>query len=328
MLKRILVIQTASIGDVILATPVIEKLHLFYPDAQIDVLVKNGNQYLFTNHPFINSVIIWTKNRRKKRNFLWMLYDIRKNQYDAVINIQRFLSSGILTAFSGAKIRIGFSKNPLSWYFTSCFPHEIRESIHEADRNLILIEKLTDNTKSKPKLYPSAKDYKKVNCYKSQVYYTISPGSLWFTKKFPVDKWVEFVSKVDKNSSFIFLGSKADNDMCDKIIRLSGINNAINLSGHLSFLESAALMKDAKMNFTNDSAPMHFASAINAPVTAIYCSTVPSFGFGPLSDQSNIVEVRKKLSCRPCGLHGLKSCPKSHFKCAYDIDVSQLLELL
>ena len=328
MLKRILVIQTASIGDVILATPVIEKLHLFYPDAQIDVLVKNGNQYLFTNHPFINSVIIWTKNRRKKRNFLWMLYDIRKNQYDAVINIQRFLSSGILTAFSGAKIRIGFSKNPLSWYFTSFITHEIREGIHEVDRNLRLIEDLTDKTKARPMLYPSQNDYKKVSGYKSQVYYTISPGSIWFTKKFPVQKWIEFVSSIPKNSSILFLGSKEDHEMCDKIIRLSGIQNAINLSGHLSFLESAALMMDAKMNFTNDSAPMHLASAVNAPVTAIFCSTIPGFGFGPLSDQSNIVEIRKKLSCRPCGLHGLKSCPQKHFKCAMNIDVNQLTERL
>jgi ADP-heptose:LPS heptosyltransferase len=328
MLKKILVIQTASIGDVILATPLIEKLHVFYPDAQIDVLVKNGNQGLFSNHPFINSVIVWTKNRRKKRNFSWTLYDIRKSKYDAVINIQRFLSTGILTAFSGSKIRIGFSKNPLSLFFTSRIKHAILNGIHEVDRNLILIEKLTDNTKSKPKLYPSAKDHKKVNCYKNQVYYTISPGSLWFTKKFPVDKWVELVSKIDKNSSIIFLGSKADNEMCDKIIRLSGIKNVINLSGHLSFLESAALMMDAKMNFTNDSGPMHLASSVNAPVTVIFCSTIPGFGFGPLSDQSNIVEIRKKLSCRPCGLHGLKSCPKGHFRCALDINVNQLIELL
>jgi ADP-heptose:LPS heptosyltransferase len=242
--------------------------------------------------------------------------------------MQRFLSTGILTAFSGAKNRTGFSKNPLSRFFTSRIAHKINEGIHEVDRNLILIEKLTDDTKTKIKLYPSARDYKQVNSYKSQVYYTISPGSLWFTKKFPVDKWVEFASRIDKNSNIIFLGSKTDNEMCDKIIRKSGLKKAINLSGHLSFLESAALMKDAKMNFTNDSAPMHLASSVNAPVTVIFCSTIPGFGFGPLSDQSYIVEVQKKLACRPCGLHGLKECPKNHFKCAYNIDVNQLLEHL
>ena len=328
MPKKFLVIQTASIGDVILATPVIEKLHLFYPDSQIDILIRKGNQDLFTNHPFIHEVITWNKKTRKKRNFLWTLYDIRKNRYDAVINIQRFLSTGILTAFSGAKIRTGFSKNPLSLFFTVRIRHQINDGVHEIDRNLRLIENLTDSARVRPKLYPSQKDISKINGYKSQVYYTVSPGSIWFTKKFPLQKWIEFISRIPRDSGILFLGSKEDHEMCDKIIMNSGHKNSINLSGHLSFLESAAIMQNAKMNFTSDSAPMHLASAVNAPVAAIFCSTIPAFGFGPLSDDSHVVEVKKKLSCRPCGLHGLKSCPKGHFKCAYDIDVSQLMEHL
>lgn len=327
-LKKILVIQTASIGDVILATPVIEKLHHFFPDAKIDLLIKKGNEGLFVGHPFLNSVIIWNKANRKYRNFGWILYDIRKNHYDAVINIQRFMSTGILTAFSGAKIRIGFSKNPFSIFFTTRINHEIHEGIHEVDRNLLLIEKLTDSSKMKPVLYPSSIDNKKVSSYKSSVYYTISPGSLYPTKHFPSKKWIELMTKMDKDSQVIFLGSEAENVMCDKIIRFSGHKHSINMAGHLTFLESAALMKDAKMNFTNDSAPMHLASSVNAPVTAIYCSTIPGFGFGPLSDQSYIVEVREKLACRPCGLHGLKSCPEKHFKCALNIEINQLTEHL
>jgi len=102
----------------------------------------------------------------------------------------------------------------------------------------------------------------------------------------------------------------------------------INLSGKLSFLESAALMQGAVMNFVNDSAPMHMASAMNAPVTAVYCSTVPSFGFGPLSDKSFVVETLEKLSCRPCGLHGYKDCPQGHFKCAYSIANKKLQSVL
>jgi heptosyltransferase-2 len=102
----------------------------------------------------------------------------------------------------------------------------------------------------------------------------------------------------------------------------------INLCGQLSFLESAALMKEAVMSYVNDSAPMHFASAVNAAVTAVYCSTLPSFGFGPLSDTSRIVEIDYNLYCRPCGLHGRKQCPEGHFKCAYDIKAGQLVASL
>ena len=93
------------------------------------------------------------------------------------------------------------------------------------------------------------------------------------------------------------------------------------LSGELTLLQSAALMKDAQMNYVNDSAPLHIASAMNAPVTAFFCSTVPAFGFTPLSDNSKIVEV-KNLECRPCGLHGHKVCPKGNFKCGNEIEMS------
>lgn len=63
-------------------------------------------------------------------------------------------------------------------------------------------------------------------------------------------------------------------------------------------------MHDAQMNYVNDSAPMHLASAMNAPTAAIFCSTIPEFGFGPLSDDSRVIQIQKPLACRPCGLHG------------------------
>ena len=75
------------------------------------------------------------------------------------------------------------------------------------------------------------------------------------------------------------------------------------------------------MNYVNDSAPLHIASAMNAPVTVYFCSTEPSFGFGPLSDNKTIVEVKEKLNCRPCGLHGKESCPKGHFNCGLKIEI-------
>jgi ADP-heptose:LPS heptosyltransferase len=328
MLSKILLIQTASIGDVILATSLLEKLHFSYPEAKIDFLIKKGNEGLFTGHPFINNLILWNKETHKKRNLGWILHDIRKENFDAVINLQRFASTGILTAFSGSKIRIGFSKNPISLFFTTRVKHEIRDGVHEIDRNLELIRRLTDDKRIRPRLYPTNGDNKKFSNIRNDIFYTVSPGSLWFTKKFPQEKWIEFVRLIDKERFVFFLGSKGDHPVCEEIIRLSGHKNSVNMSGHLTLLESASLMKGARMNYTNDSAPMHLASAVDAPVTVVYCSTIPDFGFGPLSTNSNIVEVTEKLSCRPCGLHGRRSCPEKHFKCAFDIRTDQLTEHL
>ena len=94
----------------------------------------------------------------------------------------------------------------------------------------------------------------------------------------------------------------------------------INLAGKLSLMQSAALIKNAKRNFVNDSGPLHLASAMNAPVSDFFCSTTPLFGFGPLSDDSEIIEV-ENLSCRPCGLHGHKECPMGNFRCGNELKI-------
>jgi heptosyltransferase-2 len=325
-LNKILVIQTASIGDVILATPVIEKLHAFFPEANIDFLLKKGNESLFNRHPFLHNVLIWDKSKEKYKNLYRLLKYIRANNYDAIVNIQRFATSGLLTTFSGAKYKIGFNKNPFSIFFTESVKHKIKSgNMHETIRNQRLVVSITNDEFFPVKLYPSKKDAAHMSQYKTAKYITVSPASLWFTKQFPKERWIDFVSKLEKELVVYFLGSKKDYEFCNEIILMSGHRKSMNLAGKLSFLESAELMKSAAMNFMNDSAPMHLASAVNAPTTVIFCSTVTDFGFGPLSTDSIVVEKKEKLDCRPCGLHGHKACPQKHFKCALDIDMNELI---
>src|SRR5437773_4709820 len=142
MPSKFLIIQTAFIGDVVLATGIIEKLHQYFPDAQIDFLVRKGNESLLKDHPYLNEVLTWDKKKKKYLN-LWKLYQlIRSRKYDKVINVQRFAASGFLTAFSGAKERIGFDKNPFSWFFSKKIKHIISKDEvikHEISRNNDLV---------------------------------------------------------------------------------------------------------------------------------------------------------------------------------------------
>ncbi len=321
--KSFLVIQTAFIGDVILATAIVEKIHQFYPDATIDFLLRKGNESLLVNHPFIREVIVFDK-QNKYRNLFLVIRKIRRTKYEVLLNVQRFATTGIITFFSGAKTKIGFDKNPLAVFFTTMVKHQVGQ-IHEIERNQKLIEKLTDSKAAMPRLYPSSGDYDSVKVYQTSSYYCIAPTSVWFTKQWPAEKWIELIQRSHKPVRSIFLlGASSDHIVCESIRLASGVSSVINLAGKLSFLQSAALMKNAKMNFVNDSAPMHLASAMNAPVTVIYCSTVPSFGFGPLSSNSTVIETKEKLDCRPCGLHGFKDCPKGHFKCAQTIAIDSV----
>ena len=143
-----------------------------------------------------------------------------------------------------------------------------------------------------------------ISIYTGKPFITISPASVWFTKQYPPLKWAAFIDKLPKQTSVYLLGGIGDRSLCEAVIQMTNSGSTFNLAGELTFLQSAAIMKHARMNYVNDSAPMHFASAMNAPVTAVYCSTIPAFGYGPLSDISYIVEKQGPLYCRPCGLHG------------------------
>ena len=326
-MQRFLVIQTAFTGDVVLATAILEKLHDFFPGAQIDLLVRKGNEGLLLDHPFLHETIVWDKKINKKKNLFSLLKKVRKNKYDTVINLQRFASTGILTAFSGAKEKIGFDKNPFSFLFTKKIKHDLCNGKHEVERNNELIAQITDDTFTRPRLYPSAKNYEEIKKYIYQPYVCITPASVWFTKQYPLDKWVDLIDHFPVDYNIYLLGGKEDEVLCNEIKNTS-INKKVEvLAGKLSFLSSAALMENAAMNYTNDSAPLHFASAMDAPVASIFCSTIPGFGFYPLSATSIIIETKEKLSCRPCSLHGLKACPLGHFKCARTIETSLLLQL-
>lgn len=324
-MQKFLIIQTAFIGDVVLATALLEKLHAFFPDARIDFLVRKGNEALLAGHPWLHTVLVWDKKEGKLKNLWKMGRTIRRTGYDKVINVQRFAATGLLTAFSGAAGTAGFEKNPLSRWFSRRVPHRVG-GFHEVERNQLLIEDLTDKVPGRPRLYPTAGDEEKVRLYKVGRYITVSPASVWFTKQYPKEKWVEFLRVLPAEYRVYLLGAPGDKQLCAHIVAESG--RGTDLSGQLSFLQSAALMKGAVMNYVNDSAPMHFASAVNAPVTAVYCSTIPGFGFGPLSDIKFIVEIKEPLDCRPCGLHGYNACPKGHFNCAYKIEAAQLLQTL
>jgi heptosyltransferase-2 len=325
--QRVLIIQTAFIGDVILSTSLIEKLHSHNPDAQIDFLLRKGNEGVLKGHPLIKNLWIWDKKGGKYKNLLKLLSKVRSRNYDLVVNLQRFATTGLFTAFSGGKIKVGFDKNPFSFLFSKRIKHEIGIE-HEVQRNLKLISEFTNDEFVKPKIYPGPEDLDFVAAYKSEKYICIAPGSVWFTKQYPKEKWIELTDQLPEDMKVYLLGGSSDVSISEGIIAGSGNKKIESLIGKLSLLQSAALMRDAEMNFVNDSGPMHLASAVNAKTVAIYCSTVPSFGFGPLADQSSIVQTKVDLPCKPCGLHGYPQCPLGHFKCAYTIEVGQLLNKL
>ncbi|MCS6968228.1 MAG: glycosyltransferase family 9 protein [Cytophagales bacterium] len=292
---------------------------------RIDFLLRKGNESLLENHPYIYRLWVWDKQKNKYFNMARLIYQLRHQKYDHVINVHRFATSGLLAVLSGAKEISGFVKNPFSVFFTHCFAHPFGDGTHEIERNQQLISYLTDSVPALPRLYPQEKHYQQAAAFQQSPYVCIAPASVWFTKQFPVSKWIELIDKIPDYFHILLIGGKQDWDLCENICRNVKRKNIENVAGKLNLLASAALMQGAVMNYVNDSAPMHLASAVNAPVCAVFCSTVPEFGYGPLSDKKFVIQTTEELPCRPCGVHGRRSCPQKHFRCANSIQVEKII---
>lgn len=314
-------IQTAFLGDVILSTCIAENLHVLNKEVEVHYLVKKGNESLLDNHPCIQRIYCFNKSMGKRKEFSRLIPLLKAEGYDEVFNLHRFASSAWIAFRTRARVRVGFQKNPLSFLYTSSVEHEFKADWHEVDRNNKLLEKIYPGRHlvRRPSLYPSEGHLKAVEHLKKEPFVCIAPASVWHTKAMPEKKWVELGKRIPVGTKVYLIGGPQDRELCDQIAGDIGAS-ATSLAGQLKLQESIALMKGAQRVFVNDSGPMHMASSVNVPTTAFFCSTSPQFGFGPLADDRKIIEV-KELSCKPCGLHGHKACPKGHFKCGHEIKV-------
>lgn len=333
--KTILVIQTAFIGDTILASQFARAVKEQFPEARIHFLLRKGNESVIQGLTSIEKVWVWDKQGGKVKNLFRLIRDLRQIRFDMVFNLHRHFNSGLITALMKSPLKVGFKQNPLSFFYTHkvnhLIPHKTFTGVwHEVQRNLQLIQEvkpsfnIVDNSKIyKPELPLLEKHFSKVAPHIEGDYFVVAPASVWFTKAWSEHKYRELTAELAKRGRVLFIGAPTDKELCDRI--REGISNTENLCGGLNLLDSAALMKKAKRVFVNDSAPLHLASCVNAKTTAIFCSTVQEFGYTPLADDSVVVDVGNALSCRPCGLHGHKACPLGHFKCAEDIEIRAVL---
>jgi heptosyltransferase-2 len=327
--NKYLLIQTASIGDVVLISPVIESIHNYEPQSDICILTNTRGAELFHKHPFIKDVFVWNKKKNKYKNLLKIIKDLRKYKFKAVINFQRHLSTALIMGSMHSDKKITFKQSTFSWLFANeRFEHEWNKK-HEVDRNLTLIRNIVPEEYQvrKPKLY--IPDDIHVDLPPSP-YVCLSPYSLWYTKQMVVWRWIDLCENLIKlGYNVAILGGNEDVKKNNLFFKKFKINDHLyDFVGKLSLLETLYVISNAIITYSNDSAITHLASSVNAPIATIFCSTVPSFGFTPLSDNSFIIEPNIEILCRPCGMHGHQKCPKDLFICGNSFIIEQLLEPL
>jgi heptosyltransferase II len=335
--NKILIIQTAFIGDAILTLPLIQALKKSFPQSSIDVLVIPRAAELFAHHPAISSIIQYDKRGSDKglKGLRRMRSILRIRKYDLIIVPHRSLRSAILAWVSKPTAAIGFDRSAGRWLFKYIVRYN--SSLHEIERNLSLLEplKLPPLEPELPRLFHSNHDVQIVdamlrdyglNSYGKMV--AVAPGTVWNTKRWPAERFAALCEQVaSDNIAVILVGGREDEALCNEIRDFAHVKNVFTVAGKLSLLQSGELIRRCKVLLSNDSAPMHIAVAMGTPVVAIFGATVPEFGFAPRGPRDVVIET-KGLKCRPCSIHGGKTCPIKTFECMFSITTEVVVEIL
>lgn len=325
--KRVLILQTAFLGDVVLATPMAESIKNLHPEWEVDFLTTPESGALLENNPNISRILTYDKNKSERgvKGFLSKISEIEAGAYDIALIPHRSIRSAALVRFAGIPQRVGFDKSAGYFLFTERVKYE--NELHEVERNLKLVESLNLSvSKVKPRLYPSSNDLKKSEKIlkssaklKNRPIIAIAPGSIWPTKRWPIDNYIELAGMLVKDGfGVVVLGGEKDKALFKKI-SMEGVEV---FAGTTTLLESAALLKKCEALVTNDSAPLHFAVAVDTPVVAIFGATAPKFGFYPYNSDDIVIE--RELPCRPCAIHGGMKCPIGTFECMLDIGAEEV----
>jgi heptosyltransferase-2 len=344
--QKILIIRLSSIGDILLATPLLRALRKKFPAARLDFVVKAEFAEVLRHHPAIDKVYEldakggWPALKALGRR-------LRSERYEAIFDIHKNFRSRYLTRAArsprvfrhrklvfkrwllvNAKINLLRNAPPIfQRYLDAAAPLGLAEAQPLADgRWLELFWREQDEQIAEEALRAQ-------RWQPDQPLIGLAPGAGYFTKRWPAEYFGELAaSLIQRGHQIAILGGKQDVDLSKKIEEI--VEAAlrcharelplINLAGALSLLVSAAVIKRCRLLVANDSGLMHIAEAVGTPLVALFGSTTRELGFFPQLQASRLIE-NATLTCRPCSHLGHHQCPRRHFRCMRDITPEEVL---
>lgn len=325
MLEATLLVDTSFLGDVLCAEPLVRAAKAQFP-GPLDFLTSSGGAGMLAGHPDLRDVMVYDK-RGAQRGFSGMLRmakTLRANRYARVFCSHRSWRTALMLRLSGISERVCFDNASGSFLYSRSVAYP--QQLHEVERNLALIG---GGEWQRPRIFPTAAERARAaELVPDSGFVAIAPGSIWATKRWPEEHYAALVQMlITAGQRVVILGGPDDCALSERILELSarsfGLDprtfsestpRILDLCGKTNLRESYAVLERAACLVSNDSSPMHMGVAANIPVVAVFCSTVPAFGFAPRGDRDIVLEV-EGLACRPCGIHGHPTCLEKHFDC-------------
>ena len=294
---KILIIHTAFIGDIVLSTPLIQKLKDLYPKSEIDYLTLPTNQSVLYNNPNLNEIILYDKKGKDKgiKGFLKVLKILKQKKYDYAVIPHRFIKSILLAKLAKITDIVGFDVATGSSLLDKKVHYDMKK--HEVERLLNLVE--YEGKKIPVRIYPAKENFVKIEKMltisgytgkKEQKLILVAPGSQRPEKMWPIEKYREVIQKLKKNENYFIgiTGSKSEKELP---LNFEKDKNVIDFRGEISLVEFGALISKADVVVGNDSSPIHIASGFEKPfVIGIFGPGKRSLGFFPWTEKSNVIE--------------------------------------
>jgi ADP-heptose:LPS heptosyltransferase len=323
---KILVIRFSSIGDIVLTTPVLRAMKEQLPEVEIHYLTKKKFASLLENNPRIDRLITIEKSINE------VLPELKNEQYDLVVDLHKNVRTLALKTKLKRPSKSFDKLNFQKWLLVNTKKNHM-PNVNIVERYMETVSSLGVKADGQPcEFYISAEN--EVNAkdnlnLSSAKFLGVAIGAQFATKCLPIEKTVEILREI--NTPIVLLGGPEDEAKGNEIVALLPDKEIVNTCGKFNLQQSASIVRQASALLTHDTGLMHIATCFKVPIVSVWGNTVPEFGMYPYYPKNpelfSIHEV-KNLSCRPCSKIGFQACPKKHFKCMMEQDLSLIVDRL
>ncbi|GAB3989274.1 glycosyltransferase family 9 protein [Spirosoma daeguense] len=319
---KFLILQFASIGDVVLTSPVVRCLKRQVPNAEIHYCTRSEYASIIEFNPHISGTHYLSKN------VYTLVRALRSEQFDYVIDLQNSFITGFIKATLGARLYSVERQTLRQWLYVRWKINAIPNQ-HVVDRYMTTVQPLgVENDGLGLDYFIPYKDEVETDWLPEthqNGFVAYSIGGQHFTRRMPTLRMIELCLKI--NYPMVLVGDKDDRKVGEEIVRAIGEKYIYNACGHYNLNQSASLLQQARVVFTHDTGLMHVAAAFGKKVYSIWGSSTPQLGFAPYKTPHVRLEATG-LGCRPCSATGFGNCPMKHFKCMnnlpFDFEVKEL----
>ena len=325
-MDKILIARFSSIGDIVLTSPVIRALHQLEPKVEVHYITKSKFADTIKNNPYIHKLYTFDKEITELKS------QLTAEKYDLIIDLHNNLRSRRLKLMLGVESYTFHKLNYRKWLKVK-FKMNVLPDLHIVERYMKTVERLGARYDGKGLDYfITEADREVLNQMPDNFrdgYHALVVGGAHFTKQIPLEKLQELVAGSTK--PLVLLGGPDDRTKAGKL-QEKNPGKVWNTCGQISLNASAALVEKCDKVITSDTGLMHIASAFNKEILSLWGNTIPEFGMYPFmpdgNEDKNHIFERKDLSCRPCSKIGFEECPKQHFRCMMDLDMTEVLRVL